>query len=210
MGVTPQFFPYVVNRSKKISASAIHLVYEGNSWNTIFVHLAPNCLGLWLDTGNTTEYGNRSIKYSERTLNLGRKIDVPRSVYYIYSMAYARKWTILRRPRTGYCGGSNRDSSLPFLLHPVSYRSAIVNLAHPMHDTGVEQYAFRCRRFTGINVRGNPDVSRKFQRRATGFCIRRRYFVFGHLPSFSNFHITSADAQMPDWLVPCGKLLPFS
>jgi hypothetical protein len=62
-------------------------------------------------------------------------------------------------PKAGRRRGRNRDTAFLLLGHPVHRRSAIVNFADFMGNSGIEQDALGSCRFARINVRHNTDVS---------------------------------------------------
>jgi len=63
-------------------------------------------------------------------------------------------------PVAGRCGGRNRDAAFAFLVHPVRNGVAVIDIAHFVNETRVEQDAFGRSGFAGVNVRGNADVAR--------------------------------------------------
>src|SRR5262249_34835840 len=63
-----------------------------------------------------------------------------------------------RRGRRGDC-----DPALLFLLHPVHDGVSLMNLAHPVRFSGVIKNSFRRGRFTGVDVRHDPDVTGPLQ-----------------------------------------------
>jgi hypothetical protein len=58
--------------------------------------------------------------------------------------------------------GRRLDGNAPFsfLLHPVRHRGAIVHVAHAVRSTRVEKNPFRRRRFPGINMGNDANISR--------------------------------------------------
>ena len=47
----------------------------------IFIGLTPYCFGLGLNAALCAKNGNRTVKNSERTLNLNSEVNVSRSIY---------------------------------------------------------------------------------------------------------------------------------
>jgi hypothetical protein len=66
-------------------------------------------------------------------------------------------------PLTGRRSGSNRDTSLALLLHPIHSRRAIVDFAHAMEAACIKQDALSGRRLAGVNMCGNADIARIFE-----------------------------------------------
>ena len=64
--------------------------------------------------------------------------------------------------------GSDCDSTLTLLLHPVSHRGAFMDLPHLVDRTGIEQNALGRGRLAGVNVRGDTDVTRVLERERAG------------------------------------------
>ena len=62
-------------------------------------------------------------------------------------------------PDTGGGGGSNRDTAFLFLHHPVHGSGAFVHFADLVRLTRVEQDTLGGRRFAGVDVRHDTEVS---------------------------------------------------
>eukprot|EP00966_Prymnesium_polylepis_P018363 422768-Prymnesium_polylepis.1 len=62
----------------EVGARAVHLVEEAHARDAVLVRLAPDGLGLRLDTGDAIEAGDRAVEHTERTLDLQREVDVAR------------------------------------------------------------------------------------------------------------------------------------
>jgi hypothetical protein len=90
------------------------------------------------------------VEYPKRSLDLNRKIDVPRSVDDVNPVV---------SPETGRRSSRNRNAALPLLLHPIHRRRTFVNLTHLVRDPGIVENTFSCRRLTGINVSHDANVS---------------------------------------------------
>ena len=63
------------------------------------------------------------------------------------------------RPITGGRGGGDGDTTLLLLDHPVHGRTAVVGFADPVDPSGVEQDPLGGRRFPGVDVRHDPDIT---------------------------------------------------
>src|SRR4029077_16637798 len=78
------------------------------------------------------------------------------------------------RPSAGCRSGSNCDSSLAFLLHPVCDSCSFVHLTHLVNHAGIKQHALSDRRLASVNMRRDANVPRSFQRELT----IRRIWIF--------------------------------
>src|SRR4030095_16402903 len=91
----------------------VEFINKAKTRTTVLIGLTPNCFGLGLNACNTVKHGNGSVKHSERTFNLHRKIDVARRINNIDSVLLA-----VSSPETGRRGGRDRDAAFLLLLHP--------------------------------------------------------------------------------------------
>src|SRR5215208_7200304 len=64
----------------EVRSNAVHLVGEDEARNLVAVSLAPNGLGLGLDTGDRVQQRHSTIEDSKRPLDLDGEIDVSRSI----------------------------------------------------------------------------------------------------------------------------------
>ena len=144
-------FNYVV----KISAHNVHLVDIGHSGNLIFICLTPYGFRLGLNATLGTENCYRTIEYSKRTLNLYGKVNVTGGVDDINAVAI---------PVGGGSSGSDGNTSLLLLNHPVHGRAAVVGLTNLVIDACVIQDALSGGGFTSVNVGHYADVTCHFQR----------------------------------------------
>ena len=62
-------------------------------------------------------------------------------------------------PEAGSRSRGNSDSALLLLDHPVHYRSAVMHFTDLVGNPRVKKDPFRRRRFTGIDVRHDTDIS---------------------------------------------------
>jgi hypothetical protein len=116
----------------------------------IFVRLAPDSLRLRLDAGLTVKYGDRAIKDAQRTFHLDGEINVSRSIDNINLVAF---------PKTGSGRGSNSDTALLFLIHPIHFCRTFMDLADLMLLSGLEKDTFGKSSFAGINVSHDADIA---------------------------------------------------
>jgi hypothetical protein len=66
-------------------------------------------------------------------------------------------------PVRGNSSGGNGNTAFAFLFHPVGYGSTFVHFANFVNFSGVVQNPLGGSGFTGVNVRGNPDIADSFK-----------------------------------------------
>ena len=113
---------------KKIRSNSIHFIHECNSRNAVFICLAPHRFRLRFNTTDRTKKSNCSVEHTQRSFDLGCKINVSRSINYINPMVI---------PKASSCCGSNSYASFFFLFHPVHSSGAFMHFTHPMQLTGI-------------------------------------------------------------------------
>ncbi len=138
-----------VQRAVEVGSDAVHLVDEGDPGHAVAVGLAPDRLGLRLHARDGVEHGHGAVEHAQAALDLDREVHVSGCVYDV-----DRVLAPLRSRR------SRRDRDPPLLLldHPVHGGGPFVNLSHLVDAARIEKDAFGGRRFTGVNVRHDPDV----------------------------------------------------
>ncbi|EHP84111.1 hypothetical protein GeomeDRAFT_3258 [Geobacter metallireducens RCH3] len=142
------------NPTKEVRPNTVHLINKSNTRNTILISLPPHGLRLGLNTTNRTKDSNRTVKHAQRTLNLNSKVNVARRINNIYAMI---------APVTGRRSGSNSNSALLLLLHPVHRGSAFMHLTNLVSYASIIKNTLSRRRLTGVYVRHYPDISGFFQ-----------------------------------------------
>ncbi len=140
-----------LNRAPVIGAGAVHLIDETDARHVVLVGLPPNRFRLRLDACYGVEHDDTAVEHSQRTLNLGREIDVTGRVDDVDPMVL---------PETGRRSGGDSNATLAFLGHPVHRRRALVYLTGAMNAPGVVEDALRRRRLTGIDMGNDADVPR--------------------------------------------------
>jgi hypothetical protein len=151
----PKTFADLLYDVEEVGADTVHLVDENDPRNFILVRLPPNGFRLRLDGRDRVEERNQTVEHPQRALDFDREVDVAGGIDNID----ARLAPGRRRCRRG-----DRDAALLLLDHPIHSRGAVVHLAHLMHAPGKEEDAFRASRLAGVDVRGNADVPRAFER----------------------------------------------
>ena len=116
----------------------------------VLVRLAPDGLGLGLHTALGAENRDRTVEHAQGALNLNRKVHVTGGVDNIDTMPF---------PETGGSGGGDGNTPLLLLLHPVHGRIAVVRFTDLVVNARVEQDALRRRRFAGVDMGHDTNVS---------------------------------------------------
>ena len=157
-----------LNATVEIGTHGVHLVDVHHAGNLVLVSLTPNGLRLRLNTALGGQNGNGTVQNTQRTLNLNSEVNVTRGVDDVDTMAVLLKESRIvlglgMAPIAGGSSGSDGDTTLLLLFHPVHRSSAVMNLTDLMVDTGVVQDALGRRRLAGIDMRHDTDVSGSFQ-----------------------------------------------
>ena len=153
----------------KVRSVAVHLVDERDARNVVLGRLSPNGLGLGLNAAACAEDRHRAVEDAERTLDFNGEVDVSGGVDEVDAAA---------SPSGGRRGGSDGDTSLLLLDHPVHRRAAVVDLADLVVDTGVIQNSFARGGLARVDMRHDTDVAgffqSKFSRHVYLLCLCRR------------------------------------
>ncbi len=139
-----------LHREVEVRADLVHLVDEADAGDVVLVGLAPDLLGLRLDTLLAVEHGNGTVEHPKAALHLDGEVDVPGGVDDV---------DLVVVPEAGGSGGGDGDPPLLLLLHPVHGGGAVVHLTDLVADTGVIEDALGRRRLAGIDVRHDADVA---------------------------------------------------
>ena len=134
----------------EVRADLVHLVDEADARYVVLVGLAPDLLGLRLDTLLAVEHGNGTVEHAKAALHLDGEVDVPGGVDQVDLVVFPE------------CRGGSRgdgDAPLLLLLHPVHGGGAVVHLTDLVADTGVVEDALGRRGLTGIDVCHDADVA---------------------------------------------------
>jgi hypothetical protein len=89
--------------SIEVGPDAVHLVDEGDARHAVLVGLAPNGLGLRLDSAYGAEHRDGAVENAKRTLDLGGEVHVPGRVDDVDPVVVP----VARRR-----GGGDRDAAL--------------------------------------------------------------------------------------------------
>ena len=142
--------PHHLHAAIEIGADAVHLIDEGNTGNMVLVGLTPDGFGLGLDPADRTENRHRAVKHLQRALHLDSEVDMTGSVDDIDAVVF---------PETGGRRGGDGNAALLLLLHPVHGGGAVMDFTDFMRNTGIVKNTLGRRRFAGVNVRHDADVS---------------------------------------------------
>ena len=138
-----------VDGPREVGAGAVHLVDEADARDVVAIGLAPDGLGLRLDTGHRVEHRDGAIEDPKRALDLDGEVDVTGRVDDVDPVA-------LPRARGG--GGRDGDAALALLDHPVHLRGALVDLADLVGLAGVVEDALGRGGLARVDVGHDPDV----------------------------------------------------
>ncbi|MNZ80291.1 hypothetical protein D3C78_989210 [compost metagenome] len=149
-----QTVAHIFNYVKIVSTDDIHFVDISDTRNAIFVSLSPYSFRLRLYAFLRTEHAYCPVQYTQGTFNFYCEVNVSRGIDDIYAVTF---------PLSGRRSGSNRNSALLFLFHPVHCCRTFVNFTDFVRNACVEQDTFRRGSFTGVNMRHDPDITCIFQ-----------------------------------------------
>jgi hypothetical protein len=134
----------------ELGAGAVQLVDEADPRHVVAVGLAPDRLGLRLDTRDTVEDRDRAVQHPQGALDLDGEVDVARGVDDVDGVVV---------PLAGGRRGRDGDAALLLLLHPVHRGGALVDLTDLVVDAGVEEDPLGRRGLARVDVRHDPDVA---------------------------------------------------
>ena len=145
---------HLLNRFEEVGTRTVHLVHVANTWNVIFVGLAPYRFRLGLNSVGSRIGSHSTVENTQRAFYLGGKVNVSRSV----DKVNLKRFLIIV-PVTRRSGRSNGYTTLLFLCHPVHCGCTIVHLTNFVGLTRIEKDTFRSSGLTGINVSHDTDVT---------------------------------------------------
>ena len=155
-------------RKEEIRTHNVHLVDVSHSGNLILVGLVPNGFGLGLNAALCTKDSNRAVKYTKRTLNLYGKVNVTGGVNDVDTVLVVLcssgiVLVLSGNPIAGSSSGSNSNTSLLLLCHPVHGCTTLVGLTYLVSLTGVEKNSLGSCSLTSIDVSHDTDISCHFK-----------------------------------------------
>ena len=119
----------------------------------ILVGLPPDGFRLRFYAADRAEQSYSAVQNPQRTLDFDCKIDMTRSINDIDSMLM---------PETRSCSARNCNTAFFFLFHPVHGCSAVMHFTDSMKFSRVKQNTLRRRRFSGIDMSHDADISSFF------------------------------------------------
>ena len=143
---------------EEVGARTVHLIYVADTGNVVFISLTPHGFRLGLHATHCTVGSYCTVEDTKRAFNLGREVNVTRSVDEIELIFY----TIVS-PEGSRCGRRDRDTAFLLLFHPVHGCATFVHLTDLVGFTGVEQDALGGSGLTGIDVRHDTDIARQME-----------------------------------------------
>ena len=118
------------------------------------VGLTPNSLGLRLNAALCAKNGDASVKDAERALDLNSEVNVARGVNDVDAMIF---------PMAGGSCGSDGDTSLLLLLHPVHSGGTLMGLTDLIGDAGVVKNTLGGGSLTCVDMGHYADISGFFK-----------------------------------------------
>ena len=139
---------------EEICTSNVHLIYISHSWYTVFLSLTPYGFSLRLNATASSKNCYSTVQYTQRTLYLHSEVNMARGINDIDTMVL---------PVTSSSSGSDGNTTLLLLLHPVHGSCAFMNLTNLMVDTCVEEDTLSSGCLTGIDVSHDTDITSLFE-----------------------------------------------
>ena len=162
-----------LDAAEEVGTHGVHLVDVHHTGNLVLVSLTPNGLRLRLNTALCSQNGHRTVQHAQGTLDLNSEVHVARGVDDVDAVTVLLECNRILlglrvAPVAGGSSGSDGDTTLLLLNHPVHGSAAIMNFADLVVDTGVVQNTLGSSSFTSINVGHNADISRHLKRNFSG------------------------------------------
>ena len=162
-----------LDAAEEVSTHGVHLIDVHHTGDLVLVSLTPDGLRLRLDTALGSQNGHRTVQHAQGTLNLNGEVHVARGVDDVDAVTVLLECNRILlglrvAPVAGGSSGSDGDTTLLLLNHPVHGSAAIMNFADLVVDTGVVQNTLGSRSLAGINVGHNADISRHLKRNFSG------------------------------------------
>ena len=140
--------------SVEVGTHDVHLVDIDHPGDLVLIGLTPNGLSLGLNAALGAQNGNSTVQNTQGALHLYGEVHVARGINDVQAAAL---------PEAGSSSGSDGDTALLLLGHPVHGSGAVVGLTDLVVAAGVEQDTLGRGGFTGIDVGHDAEVSGIFQ-----------------------------------------------
>ncbi len=139
-----------IERTEEIGPLAVHLVDERDPRHAIFVGLVPDGLALGLDAFPGRKHDHAAVEHPQASLDFGREVDVTGRVDQV---------DLDVPPREADRRGVDRDAALLFLRVVVGDGSALVDLAHAVAETAVEQHPLGHGGLARVDMGNHADIA---------------------------------------------------
>ena len=153
-----------LDAAPEVGAGAVELVDEAEARHAVAVGLAPDRLGLGLDTGHAVEDDDRAVEHAQAPLDFDGEVHVPGRIDDVDAMI---------APVAGGGRGRDGDAALLLLGHPVHRGRALMHLADLVDLLGVEEDALGDRGLAGVDMGNDADVARSRE----GYLAGHLYFL---------------------------------
>ena len=162
-----------LDAAEEVGTHGIHLVDVNHAGDFVLISLTPNGLRLRLDTALSSQNGHRTVQDAQGTLDLNSKVHVARGVDDVDAVTVLLECNRILlglrvAPVAGGSSGSDGDTTLLLLNHPVHGGTAIMNFADLVIDAGVVQNTLGSSSLTSIDMGHNADISRHLKRNFSG------------------------------------------
>ena len=163
-----ELFAHVGQRVVKIGTGAVHLVDERDPGHFVLGGLAPDRLGLGLDTGYTAKHSDRAVQNTHGTFDFSGEVDVSRCIDDVNPMSetfevLVKTLVLLLGPEGGHRRRGDGDAALLFLFHPVGDSVAVIDVADLVDQACVEENSLGRCGLARIDVGANTKVTSALQ-----------------------------------------------
>ena len=152
-GVVLELLAQLCGDAKRVRAGPVGLVDEGEPRDVVAAHLPVDGHRLRLHAGDRAQHQNRAVENPQRPFDLDREVHVARSVDDVDEVVV---------PLAVSRGGLDRNAALPLQVHGIHLRPDAILPLDVVDDADalrVEKNSLGQCRFTGIDMRADPDVS---------------------------------------------------
>ncbi|OQC73093.1 MAG: hypothetical protein BWX45_00692 [Deltaproteobacteria bacterium ADurb.Bin002] len=152
-GVMPQFGSKLFNDPERIGAAAVAFIDKRNAGDFVALHLLIDGDGLGLNAPDGAQNQNRAVQHAQGPFHFNREIHVAGSIDNVDFMAL---------PFAIGCRRRDGDSSFLFQIHGIHGRAHAVfslHVVNGMNSLGIKQNSLAERRFTGVDMRADPDIA---------------------------------------------------
>src|SRR3989339_41342 len=142
-------FKRVVERSPH----PVEFIDKTNPWHMVFIRLTPNGFRLWFYASHPIKNSHSTIEHFQTSFHFSRKVDVARGIDDVDAMFEGDiAFGIGRNPKSGRGRGSDSDTTLLLLFHPIHHRLTLVDFTDFVRDTSIKKHPLASGSFTSVNV----------------------------------------------------------